>query len=295
MAEQYRCGHLAIVGRPNVGKSTLLNRLIGQKISIVSRKAQTTRHRITGVLTRPGEQFIFVDTPGFQIRHMNALNRLMNRGVTQALADVDAVLLVIEAGRFNEDDKRILAMIPPDKTVLLVINKIDRLADKQRLLPFMADMAKVFPFAEIVPVCAAKGDGGKALLDAAARHLPEAAPLFGEDDLTDRSERFLAAEFLREKLFRRLGEELPYGMTVEIERFEEEGELRRINAAIIVGKPAHKAIVIGKGGEQLKAIASDARRDLEKLFGGKVFLEVWVKVKGGWADDQRALKSLGYE
>lgn len=295
VSENFRCGHLAIVGRPNVGKSTLLNRLIGQKISIVSRKAQTTRHRITGVLTRPGQQFIFVDTPGFQIKHKNALNRLMNRGVSQALHDVDVVLLVIEAGRFTEDDKRILAMIPEGKTVLLVINKIDRLADKKRLLPFIAEMARTYPFAEIVPVCAASGIGGEELLDAAARYLPESAPLFGEDDLTDRSERFLAAEFLREKLFRRLGEELPYGMTVEIERFEQEGTLRRIHAAIIVDKPAHKAIVIGRGGEQLKAIASDARRDLEKLFDGKVFLEVWVKVKGGWADDERALKSLGYE
>ncbi len=295
VSEKLRCGHLAIVGRPNVGKSTLLNRLIGQKISIVSRKAQTTRHRITGVLTRPGQQFIFVDTPGFQIKHKNALNRLMNRGVSQALHDVDTVLLLIEAGRFTEDDKRILAMIPEGKTVLLVINKIDRLADKQRLLPFIAEMAKAHPFAEIVPVCAASGIGGEELLDAAARYLPESAPLFGEDDLTDRSERFLAAEFLREKLFRRLGEELPYGMTVEIERFEQEGALRRIHAAIIVDKPAHKAIVIGRGGEQLKAIASDARRDMEKLFDGKVFLEVWVKVKSGWADDERALKSLGYE
>ncbi|MBI4987427.1 MAG: GTPase Era [Rhodocyclales bacterium] len=293
--DAFRCGHLAIVGRPNVGKSTLLNRLIGQKISIVSRKAQTTRHRITGVLTRPGQQFIFVDTPGFQTKHKNALNRMMNRGVTQALHEVDVVLLVIEAGRFKDEDRRILSLIPEGKTVLLVINKIDRLDDKKRLLPFIADMAKTFPFAEIVPVSAANGTGGEALLDAAGNYLPESAPLFGEDDLTDRSERFLAAEFLREKLFRRLGEELPYGMTVEIERFETEDSLRRIHAAIIVDRPAHKAIVIGKAGEQLKAIASDARRDLEALYGGKVFLEVWVKVKGGWADDERALKSLGYE
>ncbi len=293
--DRFRCGHLAIVGRPNVGKSTLLNRLIGQKISIVSRKAQTTRHRITGVLTRSGQQFIFVDTPGFQTRHKNALNRMMNRGVTQALNDVNVILLVIEAGRFTDEDRRVLSLIPEDKKVLLVINKIDRLADKKRLLPFMAEVSKEFAFAEIVPVSAASGAGGDALIDAAGRYLPESAPLFGEDDLTDRSERFLAAEFLREKLFRRLGEELPYGMTVEIERFETESSLRRINAAIIVDRPAHKAIVIGKGGEQLKAIASDARRDMESLFGGKVFLEVWVKVKGGWADDERALKSLGYE
>lgn len=292
---EFRCGHLAIVGRPNVGKSTLLNRLVGQKLSIVSRKAQTTRHRITGVLTRPGMQFIFVDTPGFQVEHRNALNRLMNRGVAQALQDVDIVLLVIEAGRLTEDDRRILAMMPKGRVVLLVINKIDRLADKQRLLPFMAEMAQAYPFSEIVPLSAEKGTGVERLIEAAGRYLPVSAPLFGEEDLTDRSERFLAAEFLREKLFRRLGQELPYGMAVEIEKFEAEGTLRRIHAAIIVDKPAHKAIVIGKGGEQLKAIASDARRDLEKLFDGKVFLEVWVKVKGGWADDERALKSLGYE
>jgi GTP-binding protein Era len=293
--DTYRCGHLAIVGRPNVGKSTLLNRLIGQKISIVSRKAQTTRHRITGVLTRPTVQFVFVDTPGFQLRHRNALNRLMNRGVSQALRDVDVVLLVIEIGRFTEDDKRILAMIPQGKPVLLAINKIDRLADKKQMLPFIAQLTKTYPFAEIVPVCAANGTGCEALLAAASRYLPESAPLFGADELTDRSERFMAAEFLREKLFRRLGAELPYGMTVDIERFAQEGDLRRIHAAIIVDKPGHKAIVIGKGGERLKAIASDARRELEKLYGGKVFLAVWVKVKGGWADDERTLKSLGYE
>jgi GTP-binding protein Era len=291
----FRCGHLAIVGRPNVGKSTLLNRLVGQKLSIVSRKAQTTRHRITGVLTRPGKQFIFIDTPGFQITHKSALHRLMNRGVSQALQDVDIVLFVIEAGRFNEDDKRILAMIPPGKVALLVINKIDRLADKRQLLPFIAEVAKVYPFSEILPISAEKGTSVEELIETAGRHLPRSAPLFAEDDLTDRSERFLAAEFLREKLFRRLGQELPYGMTVEIEKYETEGALRRIHAAIIVDKPAHKAIVIGKGGEQLKAIASEARRDLERLFDGKVFLEVWVKVKSGWADDERALKSLGYE
>ncbi len=293
--ENFRCGHLAIVGRPNVGKSTLLNHLVGQKISIVSRKAQTTRHRITGVVTRPREQFVFVDTPGFQIQHKNALNRMMNRGVSQALHDVDVVLLLIEAGRFIEDDRRILAMIPEDKAVLLVINKIDRLADKQQLLPFMAKVAAFHSFSEIIPVSAARGSGMSELLDAAARYLPESPALFDEDDLTDRSERFLASEFLREKLFRRLGEELPYGMTVEIERFEQDGAQRKIHAAIIVDRPAHKAMVIGKGGGQLKAIASDARHDMEALFNAKVFLEVWVKVKGGWADDERALKSLGYE
>jgi len=293
--EPFRCGCLAIVGPPNVGKSTLLNRLVGQKISIVSRKAQTTRHRISGVVTLPGCQYVFVDTPGFQTRHRNALNRLMNRSVGQALAGIDVVMLVVAAGMFGEAERRMLPMLPGDRPVLLVINKIDRFADKSRLLPFIAECAKAFEFAEILPVSAETGIGVAELMVAAGRYLPTADPLFDADTLTDRSERFLAAEFLREKLFRRLGEELPYGMTVEIERFETEGTLRRINAAVIVDKPAHKAIVIGQGGETLKAIASESRRDLETLFGSKVFLEVWVKVKSGWADDERALKSLGYE
>jgi len=291
----FRCGYVAIVGRPNVGKSTLLNRLVGQKISIVSRKAQTTRHRINGVLTAENRQFIFVDTPGFQSKHKNALNRLMNKNVTQALSEVDVVLLVIEAGRFTDADKSIIPLLPKSRSVILVLNKIDRLDDKSVLLPFMAEASQLYPFDEIVPVSAERGIGDADLLSVIARYLPLAGPMFGEDEITDRSEKFLTSEFLREKLFRRLGDELPYGMTVEIERFEVEGELRRINAAIIVDKIGHKGIVIGKGGEQLKAIASEARRDLEVLFGGKVFLEVWVKVKGGWADDERALKSLGYD
>ncbi len=247
------------------------------------------------MLTTATHQFVFVDTPGFQTKHKNALNRLMNRSVTRALAEVDVVLLVVEAGRFTEADRRILPLLPKGKPVVLVINKIDRLADKRALLPFIAEAPQAFPFVEIVPVSAERGPGAGELLAAAGRYLPVGEPLFGEDELTDRSERFLAAEFLREKLFRRLGEELPYGMAVEIERFEQEGALRRIHAAIVVDKDGHKAIVIGKGGEQLKAIASEARKDMEALFGGKVFLEVWVKVKGGWADDERALKSLGYE
>jgi GTP-binding protein Era len=293
--EDFRCGYLAIVGRPNVGKSTLLNRLVGQKISIVSRKAQTTRHRITGVLTTEAHQFVFVDTPGFQTKHRNTLNRLMNRNVVQALQEVDVVLFLIEAGGIAEADRRVLSMLPGDKPVVLVINKIDGLRDKAALLPLIAAASEAYPFADIVPVSAERGLGCEELLAVAGRHLPLAAPVFGEDELTDRSEKFLAAEFLREKLFRRLGAELPYGMAVEIERFEAEGALRRIYAAIIVDKPGHKAIVIGKDGEQLKAIASEARREMETLFGGKVYLEVWVKVKGGWADDERALKSLGYD
>jgi GTP-binding protein Era len=291
----FRTGFVAIVGRPNVGKSTLLNRLIGQKISIVSRKAQTTRHRVTGILTSERAQFVFVDTPGFQTRHRNALNRSMNRTVSQVLGDVDLVFLVIEAGRFVEDDRKVVAVLPPGARVVLVINKIDRLDDKSRLLPFIARMTEIHPFTEIVPLSAERGTNVDALVKAATPLLPTGEPLFGADEITDRSERFLAAEFLREKLFRLLGDELPYGIAVEIEKFETEGRLRRIYAAVVVDKPGHKGIVIGKGGEQLKRIASEARVELEKLFDGKVYLEVWVKVRSGWADDERALKSLGYE
>jgi GTP-binding protein Era len=290
-----RSGYLAIVGRPNVGKSTLLNRLVGEKISIVSRKAQTTRHRVTGIVTTPDAQFVFVDTPGFQTRHTNALNRAMNRGVTQTLADVDVVLFVIEAGRFDAKDEAVLKLLPPDRPVILVINKTDAVADKSGLLPFVAKVAALREFVAVVPVSAAKGRQIDDLLAEARRHLPNDGLLFPDDELTDRSERFLAAEYVREKLFRLLGDELPYAATVEVEKFEQEGNLRRIYAAIVVDRDSHKAIVIGKGGEALKRIASEARQDMERLFGGKVYLEVWVKVKSGWADDERLLKSLGYE
>ncbi|MBK9217962.1 MAG: GTPase Era [Uliginosibacterium sp.] len=291
----FHTGLVAIVGRPNVGKSTLLNRLIGQKISIVSRKAQTTRHRITGVLTEGSNQFVFVDTPGFQTHHRNALNTTMNRTVSQVLKEVDAVLFLIEAGRFGPDDRKVMSLLPATAKVVLVINKVDLEADKDKLLPFMQGMAQEFSFAAIVPVSAERGSNVPELLRCLGEFLPEAPPLFGVDDITDRSERFLAAEFLREKLFRLLGEELPYGMTVEIEKFEVKGDLRRIFAAIVVDKAGHKGIVIGKGGEHLKRISSEARVDLEKLFDCKVYLETWVKVKSGWADDERALKSLGYD
>ena len=294
-APDFRCGTLAVIGRPNVGKSTLTNRLVGAKVSITSKKAQTTRHRIHGILTTEACQYIFVDPPGFQTAHRNALNRIMNRSVTQALADVDVVLFVIEAGRWGPGEKEILRLLPSDRKVLLVINKIDRLADKSRLLPFIDSISREYAFAEIIPLSAEKGHGTAELLATAAKYLPESPPFFDADDITDRSERFLAAELLREKLFRNLGEELPYGLTVEIEKFEEEGALRRIYAAIVVDREGYKAIVIGKGGERLKRISSDARADMERLFGGKVWLETWVKVKGGWADDERALKSLGYE
>ena len=290
----HRAGLIAIVGRPNVGKSTLLNSLVGTKISITSKKAQTTRHRITGIVTRPHDQIVFVDTPGFQTRHANALNRAMNRAVTTSLADVDLVLLVIEAARFDARDQAVLELIPAARPVLLAINKIDRLADKRALLPFIEQLARAHDFAEILPVSAERGTQLTHLLDALARHLPAAPPLFPADEITDRSERFLAAELIREKAFRLLGEEVPYGVGVMIDKFEEEGGLRRIHATLIVDRTGHKAILIGGGGEKLKAIATQARRDMERLFGARVFLEVWVKIKGGWADDERQLGLMGY-
>ena len=295
MNPAFRTGYLAVIGRPNVGKSTLTNRLVGAKVSITSKKAQTTRHRIHGVLTTDAAQFIFVDTPGFQMTHKNALNRLMNRSVTSTFADVDVILLVVEAGRWGAAETEIAKMLPDDIPVVLVINKIDRLADKAELLPFIAKVSALHPFAELVPVSAEKGLGTEGLLSAVSNYLPEAEPVFDADDITDRSERFMASEILREKLFRNLGEELPYGIAVEIEKFEQEGDLRRIHAAVIVDKEGHRAIVIGKAGERLKRISTDARKEMETLFGGKVWLETWVKVKGGWADDERALKSLGYD
>jgi GTP-binding protein Era len=294
MTPGFRTGYLAVIGRPNVGKSTLTNRLVGAKVSITSKKAQTTRHRIHGVLTTVDAQFIFVDTPGFQMTHKNALNRLMNRSVTSSFADVDVILLVVEAGRWGAGETEIVRMLPADTPVLLVINKIDRLTTMAEMLPFIARVSALHEFAEIVPLSAEKGLGTNELLSTVTRYLPEAPPVFDADDITDRSERFMASEILREKLFRNLGEELPYGIAVEIEKFEQEGDLRRIHAAVIVDKAGHRSIVIGKGGERLKRISTDARKEMETLFGGKVWLETWVKVKGGWADDERALKSLGY-
>ena len=290
-----RSGYIAIVGRPNVGKSTLLNRLIGEKISIVSRKAQTTRHRITGILTNDDAQFVFVDTPGFQTKFSNALNRAMNRGVTQTLHDVDVVLFVIEAGRYDAKDKAVVRLLPKDIPVILVVNKTDQLKSREALLPFLAEVAADHDYTAVVPVSAAKGRQTDDLLKAARKHLPNEGLMFPEDELTDKSERFLASEYIREKVFRLLGDELPYATAVEIERFEVEGALRRINAAIVVDRESHKAIVIGKGGDSLKRIASEARQDMERLFDGKVYLEIWVKVKSSWNDDERLLKSLGYE
>ncbi len=291
----FHSGFIAIVGRPNVGKSTLLNHLIGQKISITSRKAQTTRHRIIGILTDANSQFVFVDTPGFQTRHLNALNRGMNRVVSSSMRDVNATLFVIEACHFDERDRQVLELLPHNVPVILVINKVDNLADKNELLPFIEKLGKEREFAAIVPVSASQNKHLDTLLDAIRPLLPEGEPIYAEDEITDRNERFLAAELLREKVFRFTGEELPYSVSVVIEQFKQEGKLRRIHAAILVDKEAHKAMLIGKKGEKLKEIATQARLDMEKLFDGKVFLEVFIKVKSGWADDERVLKSLGYE
>ncbi|MFB3080952.1 MAG: GTPase Era [Nitrosomonadaceae bacterium] len=291
----YRTGYIAIIGRPNVGKSTLLNHLVGQNISITSKKAQTTRHRINGILTDEQSQFIFVDTPGFQTRHMNRLNSVMNRAVTQSMHDVDVVVFVIEAICFDERDARVLKLLPIDKPVILVINKVDRLADKSRLLPFLEKLSKEFSFASMIPISAECGTQLPELICAIRPYLPKYQPLFSKDEVTDRSERFIAAELVREKLFRLMWDEIPYSTSVAIDQFTTESGLRRIHASIIVDRANQKAMIIGKNGEELKAVATQARRDMEKFFGGKVYLKVWVKVKSGWADDMRTLKTLGYE
>lgn len=290
----FRCGTVAIVGRPNVGKSTLLNHILGLKLSITSRKAQTTRHRLLGIHTTEDTQFLFVDTPGFQQKHINALNRNLNRTVTQVLSEVDVVLFVIEPMHLGDADRKVLQLLPKNQPVFLVVNKADLMGDKGNLLPLIQDFDLEFPFTGIIPVSAKKNLYLDELLAAVREHLPEQPAIYGEDELTDRNERFLAAEMLREKIFRLLGDEVPYSVAVEIEKFEQEGNLRRIHAAIIVDKDSQKPMLIGKGGEKLKRISTEARQDMEKLFGGKIWLETWVKVKGGWADDERALKSLGY-
>ncbi|HQN65730.1 MAG TPA: GTPase Era [Methylophilus sp.] len=290
----FRCGTVAIVGRPNVGKSTLLNHILGLKLSITSRKPQTTRHRLLGIHTTEDTQFLFVDTPGFQQKHLNALNKSLNKTVTQVLTEVDAVLFVIEPMKLGEADETVLKLLPANKPVILVVNKADLMGDKNNLLPLIQDFDLLHPFVAIVPVSAKKNLNLQELLETTRQYLPEQPAIYGEDELTDKSERFLAAELIREKIFRLLGEEVPYSVAVEIEKFEVVKGLRRIFAAVIVDKEGQKPMIIGKGGEKLKQISTEARQDMENLFGGKIYLEVWVKVKGGWADDARALKSLGY-
>ncbi|HQS36612.1 MAG: GTPase Era [Methylotenera sp. 24-45-7] len=290
----FKCGTVAIVGRPNVGKSTLLNHILGMKLAITSRKAQTTRHRLLGIHTTEDTQFLFVDTPGFQQKHLNALNKGLNKTVTQVLSEVDAVLFVIEPMKLGDADRQVLKLLSEKTPTILVVNKLDLMGDKGNILPLIQDFDLEFPFADIVPVSAKKTLNIDELLKTIRKYLPEQPAIYGEDELTDKNERFLAAELLREKVFRFSGDEIPYSVAVEIEKFEVVGKLRRIFCAVIVDKESQKPMLIGKGGEKLKQISTEARMDMEKLFGGKVYLEVWVKVKGGWADDERALKSLGY-
>jgi GTP-binding protein Era len=291
----FRCGYIAIVGRPNVGKSTLMNALIGAKVSITSRKAQTTRHRITGIQTLENAQFIYVDTPGFQTRHANALNKTLNRTVTNTLTASDVILFIIEAGTFGTADQQVLDLIPKDVPCILVINKSDRVKDKAVLMPFAQQVAARHQFHAVVPVSAKLHFQLDNLQSEIRNLLPENEPIFGEDDITDRSEKFLAAEIVREKVFRFVGEELPYTSTVLIEKFEQEGNLRRVFAAILVQRDTHKSMVIGQKGARLKEISTQARLDMEKLFGGPVYLEIWVKVKSGWADNEAGLRAYGYE
>jgi GTP-binding protein Era len=289
-----RCGLVAIVGRPNVGKSTLLNALVGQKVSITSRKAQTTRHRITGVRTVDEAQFVFVDTPGFQTRHGSALNRTLNRTVQGVLGDVDVVLYVVEAGKFGLDDAKVLALLPEGKPVLMVANKLDQVRRRTELAPWLKAMQERRDFAEFVPLTATKDADAARLLEIVKPYLPEQSWYYDADALTDRSDRFLASEIIREKLFRLTGDELPYASTVVIDSFVEEGRLRRIAASIVVEREAHKGMVIGENGERLKRIGTEARQELERLMDAKVFLELWVKVRSGWADTEERLRSFGY-
>ncbi|MES2841075.1 MAG: GTPase Era [Pseudomonadota bacterium] len=293
-AEQ-RCGYVAIVGKPNVGKSTLLNALVGQKVSITSRKAQTTRHRITGMRTVGPTQFIFVDTPGFQTRHGNALNRALNKTVMGAVSDVDLILFVVEAGHFNLADAKVLSLLPANVPVILLANKFDLVHRRGDLAPWLRSMQERHPFTEFVPMSAKTAKDIERLFGICEKFLPQQPWMHDPEDLTDRSERFMASEMVREKLFRLTGDELPYTSTVIIDKFEEEGALKRIAATIVVEREGHKGMVIGEGGEKLKRIGTEARQELEKLWDCKVFLELWVKVRSGWADDDARVRSFGYE
>ena len=294
-AEGYRCGFIAIVGRPNVGKSTLMNHLIGQKISITSKKAQTTRHKVTGIYTDDTAQFVFVDTPGFQTHHRNALNDRLNLNVTEAVSGVDVIVFVVEALRFSDADRIVLQQLPQNTPVVLVVNKIDKdkAKDAAALDAFIAEVRQAFDFADCEVVSAKHGLRIANLLAKLKSYLPESVPMYPDDMITDKSSRFLAAEIVREKLFRYLGEELPYAMNVEVEKFDEGESIQHIYIAVLVDKENQKPIVIGKGGEKLKKISTEARLDMEKLFDCKIFLKVWVKVKSGWADDVRFLNELG--
>ncbi|HZI83210.1 MAG TPA: GTPase Era [Casimicrobiaceae bacterium] len=293
-AGAFRCGQVAIVGRPSVGKSTLVNALVGARITITSRRPQTTRGRVRGILTTASAQFVFVDTPGFQTRHRSLLNQRMNRAVRESLVDVDVIVVVLEARGLTEADRALLALLPDRVPAIAAVNKIDRVADKKRLLPLLGEIAGAREFAAIVPISAEKSMELDLLATSIERSLPPGPPLFPHDELVDRDERFLAAELLREKIFRQLGDEVPYAAAVAIDAFQLEGSLRRIHATVYVDKASQRAIILGEGGVRMKTIASAARSDMERLFGGKVFLEVWVRVKRDWANDERMLARFGY-
>jgi GTPase len=289
-----RSGYVAIVGRPNVGKSTLLNALVQAKISITSRKPQTTRHRILGVAQAGGVQFAFFDTPGYQKQEGGALNQLLNRTVGQTLRDADVIVFVIDSAAWTSKDDLVLTQLPTDKPVVLAMNKVDQY-ERAHLMPLAQAASEKFAFTQIMPISAQKNQGLAALLEQVGKLLPEGPRLFEEDQLSDRNEKFLAAELIREKVFRLTGQELPYTSTVVIDSFTEEGRLRRIHASILVQRDSHKAMVLGANGAKIKQIASEARVDMERLFDGPVFLELFVKVKSGWADSDASLRSYGYE
>jgi GTP-binding protein Era len=292
----FKSGYVAIIGRPNVGKSTLINRVLGQKLCITSRRPQTTRHRILGIKTSDDSQLIYVDTPGIHTDGKRAMNRYMNRAAAASIDDVDVVLFVVEGLKWTDEDDKILTRIKSDARVpvILVLNKVDKLASKNDLLPHISKLAAEYDFANVVPISARKGVNVEELETDILKLIPEGELIFPEEQLTDRSSRFLAAELVREKLFRHLGQELPYSITVEIEQFKQEDNMYRINAVIYVERGGQKNIVIGKKGELLKAVGKDARIEMEQLFDCKVFLQVWVKVREGWSDNERMLKNLGY-
>jgi GTP-binding protein Era len=286
---------VAVIGRPNVGKSTLVNRLVGQKFSITSRKAQTTRHRLLGIKSRADAQIIYVDTPGLHAGGGRALNRYMNRAARGALVGVDVVLFVVEAGNWTDGDSHVLGRLAnAEAPIVVAANKIDRISDKQTLLPFIDELWKRAAFLEVVPISALQGTNTERLEQVLIDALPARPALYDEDQFTDRSERFLAAELVREKLTDRLGQELPYRLSVEIEAFQLEDSLLKVGAVIWVERSSQKGIVIGRQGRVLKAVGSEARKDMEALFDRKVFLELWVKVKQGWSNDEQALQRLGY-
>ncbi len=291
-----RCGYVAIVGRPNVGKSTLLNHLLGQKISITSRKPQTTRTQVLGIKTEEDCQIIFVDTPGLHQVEERAINRYMNRAASSAIRDVDVIVMVIDRTAWTEEDEWVLQRVKQSGLpTLLVVNKVDLLDNKQVLLPHLQGLAEKMPEATIVPLSALRGQNLEALEGEIRQRLPHSTHFFPEDQITDRSQRFLAAEMVREKIMRQLGDELPYAVAVEIEEFKQDGAILNISALILVERDGQKRILIGEGGSRLRSIGTEARRDMERLFDSKVMLRLWVKVKSGWSDDERALRSLGYD